>query len=69
MATLTIRMDDNDAELVRNLAAFEGHTISDFARAALLERVEDYYDLQELRAAMAEDSGERFSLNEVLEDL
>ena len=44
MATLTIRMDDNDAELVRNLAAFEGRTISDFARAALLERVEDYYD-------------------------
>ncbi len=69
MATLTIRMDDNDAELVRNLATFEGRTISDFARAALLERVEDYYDLKELRAAMAEDSGERFSLNEVLEDL
>ena len=69
MATLTIRMDDNDAELVRNLAAFEGRTMSDFARAALLERAEDYYDLQELRAAMAEDSGERFSLDEVLEDL
>ena len=51
------------------MAACEGRPISDPARAALLERVEDYYDLQELRAAMAEDSGERFSLNEVLEDL
>ena len=51
------------------MAACEGRTISDFARAALLKRVENYYDLQELRAAMAEDSGERFNLDEVLKDI
>ncbi|KHO30558.1 hypothetical protein NX84_01995 [Corynebacterium minutissimum] len=51
------------------MAACEGRPISDFACAAFLERVEDYYDLQELRAAMAEDSGERFNLDEVLKDI
>ncbi len=51
------------------MAACEGRPISASARAALFERVEDYYDLQELRAAMAEDSGERFSLDEVLKDI
>ena len=51
------------------MAESEGHTPPEFARAALLERVEDHYDLQELRAAMAEDSGERFSLDEVLKDI
>lgn len=51
------------------MVACEGRPISDYARAALLERVEDYYDLQELRAAMAEDSGERFNLDEVLKDI
>lgn len=51
------------------MAACEGRLISTSARTALLERVEDYYDLQELRAAMVEDSGERFSLDEVLKDI
>lgn len=51
------------------MTACEGRPISASARATLLERVEDYYDLQELRTAMAEDSGERFNLDEVLKDI
>ena len=35
MATMTIRMDDKDAELVRKYAGFEGVTLSDFARNAI----------------------------------
>lgn len=68
MTTMTVRMDEHDAELVRRFAAFEGVTISDFARAAILEKIEDSYDLQELREAIAQDSGERFSINEVLDE-
>ena len=52
MATMTIRMDDNDAELVRKYARFEGVTLSDFARNAILEKIEDAHDLQELRDAI-----------------
>ena len=69
MATLTVRMSEEDAALVRKFAQFEGVTISDFARNAILEKIEDAYDLQELRAAIAQDSGERFSIDEVLSEL
>ncbi|MFC5281167.1 DUF6290 family protein [Arcanobacterium canis] len=48
---------------------FEGITISDFARSAILEKVEDSYDLQELREAIAKDDGERFSIDDILGEL
>ena len=41
MTTMTVRMSNEDAELVRKFAAFEGVTISDFARTAILEKIED----------------------------
>ncbi|MDY5785851.1 MULTISPECIES: type II toxin-antitoxin system RelB family antitoxin [unclassified Corynebacterium] len=69
MSTMTVRMSDEDAELVRKFAQFEGMTISDFARAAILEKIEDAYDLRELRDAIAHDSGERFSIDEILTEL
>lgn len=69
MSTMTVRMSEQDAELVRRFAQFEGVTISDFARTAILEKIEDSYDLQELREAIAQDSGERFSIDEILSEL
>lgn len=69
MSTMTVRMSQQDAELVRKFAQFEGVTISDFVRTAVLEKIEDSYDLQELREAIAHDSGERFSIDEVLSEL
>ena len=69
MATMTIRMDDKDAELVRKYAGFEGVTLSDFARNAILEKIEDAHDLQELRDAIAHDTGARYSVDDILADL
>ena len=69
MTTMTVRMNAEDAELVRKFAQFEGVTISDFARKAILEKIEDSYDLQELRAAIAQDTGERFGIDEILTEL
>lgn len=69
MSTMTVRMSEEDAELVRKFAKFEGSTISDFVRAAILEKIEDSYDLQELREAIAQDSGERYSIDEILTEL
>ncbi len=69
MSTMTVRMNEQDAELVRKFAQFEGVTVSDFARTAILEKIEDSYDLQELREAIAHDSGERFSIDEILSEL
>ncbi|GAA1720079.1 type II toxin-antitoxin system RelB family antitoxin [Propioniferax innocua] len=69
MSTMTVRMNEQDAELVRKFAQFEGVTISDFARTAILEKIEDSYDLQELRQAIAQDTGERFTIDEILTEL
>lgn len=69
MATMTVRMSEQDAKLVRRYAAFAGSTISDFARTAMLEKIEDEEDLAELRAVIAADDGKRLSHNEVLKEL
>lgn len=69
MATMTLRMSEADAELARKFAAFEGKSFSDFARDAIFERIEDRYDLEELRMAVAEDSGEHYSQAQVLTEL
>lgn len=69
MGIMTIRMSDEDAALVRKFAKFKGVTISDFARSAILEKIEDSYDLEELHRAMAEDDGQRFSIDDILDEL
>ena len=69
MATMTMRVDDVDAALVRKYAAFEGKTISDFIRDAVFEKIEDQQDLATLRAAVAEDDGTRYSQAQVLAEL
>lgn len=56
MSTITVELSDEDAALVRKYADFEGVTISDFARTAILEKIEDSCDLQELREAIEEDN-------------
>jgi hypothetical protein len=60
---------DADAEVAKRYAAFEGKSFSDFAREAILEKIEDSEDLEELRDAVAYDTGERFSQAEVLAEL
>mgnify|MGYP004576320627 CR=1 FL=1 len=53
MTTLTMRVDDVDASVVRKYAKFEGKTISDFIRDAVFEKIEDQEDLAALRAAVS----------------
>ena len=69
MATMTLRLDESDAIIVRKYAQFEGKTISDFIRDAVFEKIEDQEDLGELRAAIASDDGIRYSHAQVLEEL
>lgn len=69
MTTMTLRMEDADAEIVRKYAAFQGVSISDFLREAAFEKIEDGQDLADLRSAVAADNGERFSLADVRSEL
>ena len=69
MATMTMRIDDADAAIVRKYAKFEGVTISDFIRDAVFEKIEDQEDAEALRMAIAEDDGTRYTHQQVLTEL
>ena len=68
MATMTLRINDKDGELIKKYIQMHGLTISEFARQAMLEKIEDEYDLQVLRQAMAEDDGVRIPIEELFEE-
>ena len=69
MPTMTMRLDETDAEVVRKYAEFEGKTISDFIRDAVFEKIEDQQDLAALREAIAVDDGVRYTHEQVLAEL
>lgn len=69
MPTMTMRLDETDAEVVRKYAEFEGKTISDFVRDAVFEKIEDQQDLATLREAITADNGVRHSHEQVLTEL
>ncbi len=69
MPTMTMRLDETDAEVVRKYAEFEGKTISDFVRDAVFEKIEDQQDLATLREAIAVDDGVRYTHEQVLAQL
>lgn len=69
MSTMTMRVNDVDAAIVRKYAEFEGKTISDFIRDAVFEKIEDSEDLATLQSAIAEDDGTRYSHEQVLAEL
>ena len=52
--TVTLRMSDDDMELIRNYAAMHGTTVSDVMRRATMEKIEDEIDLALYERAMAE---------------
>lgn len=62
---LRIHLSRQQASLVTKLARTEGVTVSEFARSAIAERIEDLQDLQELRSAVEFDSGKRFTMDEI----
>lgn len=69
MPTMTMRLDETDAEVVRKYAEFEGKTISDFVRDAVFEKIEDQQDLATLREAIAADNDVRYTHEQVLAQL
>ncbi len=69
MPTMTMRLDETDAEVVRKYAEFEGKTISDFVRDAVFEKIEDQQDLATLREVIAADNSVRYTHEQVLAQL
>ena len=46
---LSLRLEKEDEQLIRDYARFYGMTVSEFLRKAAIERIEDEYDLNALQ--------------------
>ena len=54
MATATIRLTEEESRLIKSYAAQERRTVSDVIRLAILDKIEDEYDLNAFILAEAE---------------
>ena len=52
--TISLRLNNEEAALMKNYAQMNGVTMSELIRKCVLEHIEDEYDLQAYRAALAE---------------
>ncbi len=52
--TISLRLNDEDTMLIKKYAEINNISISDLFRQAVLERIEDEYDLQAYNKAMKE---------------
>ncbi len=52
--TISIRLDDNDSKLIKAYAELNGMTVSEAIRKAMLERIEDEFDLKAYEEALTE---------------
>jgi hypothetical protein len=50
---MTIRIADEDKALIKDYAQMHGLSVAELMRSSVLERIEDEFDLRELREAMA----------------
>ena len=51
---ISLRLSDEDAKLIKNYAKMHNISLSDLFRNAVIERIEDEYDIELYRQAMAE---------------
>ena len=69
--TISVRLNDNDAMLFRKYAEMNGMSMSELVRRAVLERIEDDFDMKCYEKAMKEyrENPETFTLDEVEKEL
>ena len=71
VATISLRLNDADTELVRSFAKLKNISVSELFREAVLERIEDEIDRRAFDKAMAEfkKNPVTYSLDEVEQEL
>lgn len=52
--TISVRLSDKDTELIKAYAEMNGISLSDLVRKAIMEKIEDEYDLKCYYEAMEE---------------
>ncbi len=69
--TISLRLNEQDTELIKSYAALQNVSVSELIRRIVLERIEDEYDLKEYEKALAEYKANpvTYSLDEVEKEL
>ncbi|MEL1133802.1 DUF6290 family protein [Desulfitobacterium sp. THU1] len=69
--TISIRLSPTEAELIKSYAILKNQSVSDVMRKAILQQIEDEYDLEVYEKAMAEyhKNPVTYSLEEVEKEL
>ena len=69
--TISLRLSNEEAALMKNYAQMSGITMSDLVRKCVLEHIEDEYDLRAFRAAMEDFQADSatYTLDEVKKEL
>ena len=69
--TLSLRLSDEDATLIRRYADMNGMTVSELVRRSVIERIEDEFDLKLYEKAMADFKADpvNYTLDEVESEL
>lgn len=69
--TISLRLNNEDSELIKAYANMNGLTVSELLRRSVLERIEDEFDLKAYDEAMKKykENPVTFSLEEVIREL
>lgn len=69
--TISLRLNNEDTELVKSYANMHGLTVSEFVRKSIMERIEDELDLKAYNEAMEKykENPVSYSLEEIEKEL
>ena len=69
--TISVRLSDKEAELIKAYAEMNNISLSDLVRKAIIEKIEDEYDLECYKKAIKEynENPKTYTLDEVKEEL
>lgn len=70
-STMTIRLSSKDKKIIKEFADFYNVSSSQFIRDAVMEKIEDSYDLEAYETAMKEFEEDKttYSFDEAMEEL
>ncbi len=71
MSVTSVRLTDEESNLIKSYCAIHGISLSDALKRALIEKIEDEFDLREYEAAKKryDDNPVSYSLDEVRKEL
>lgn len=69
--TISVRLSDRDTELIKSYAEINNISLSDLIRNAVMEKIEDEFDLECYNKAIEEyrKNPKKYSLEEIKEEL